>query len=369
MNHRGIKMKKTICVLSILSAVAMTFSMSGYSASAYCGLSAADLARANAQNNRQNYVDCNVYGYCSDCGSYESLCSEGTCGDCEATATDGCGVCYDCQTGGDCEATATNGCGVCYDCQTGGDCKATATDGCGVCYDCQTGGDCENGDSDEAAAPEASKAPVKSGNTAKNYDINSIIKSILSRLFINTDIDFGDYIEIPSQTEPTPSQTTPPTRTQPKPAQTQPKPAQTQPTTTTPVTAVPAEDCAEYAVEMLAMINEARAEVGAPALKLSSELCNAANIRAKEISSSFTHTRPNGGTFYSVLDDISYSGSRASGENIAAGNSGVSATFKQWMESQGHYDNMINAKYKYVGIGYYKTSSGYKYHWVQIFSY
>jgi uncharacterized protein YkwD len=116
------------------------------------------------------------------------------------------------------------------------------------------------------------------------------------------------------------------------------------------------------------MINKARAEVGAPALKLSSELCNAANIRAKEIDTSFSHTRPDGNSFYSVLDDINYSGSRSCGENIAAGNDTVSETFEQWMNSQGHYENMMNANYKYIGIGYYKTNSGYKYYWTQIFS-
>jgi uncharacterized protein YkwD len=351
-------MKKTVRVISILSAAAMAFSISATPISAYCGLSAADLARANAQNhNSQNYVDCNVYGYCSDCGSYESLCSAGTCGDCEATAN------------------TNSDCGVCYDCQTGGDCENN-TD-CGVCYDCQTGGDCQTGTCPDVPVTEApvketpTQTPTKNTQTQTTYDINSLIRSILSRLFIQSDIDFGDYIQIPQVTEPEPVETTPaPVETQPKPVETtptQPKPVQTQPTT--PITTMPVSDCEDYAVEMLAMINEARAEVGAPALKLSSELCNAANIRAKEISTSFSHTRPNGNSFYSVLDDIDYSGSRGSGENIAAGNSGVSATFKQWMESQGHYENMINTNYKYVGIGYYQTSSGYKYHWVQIFSY
>ncbi|MDR0943877.1 MAG: CAP domain-containing protein [Ruminococcus sp.] len=348
-------MKKSVRLISILSVAAMAFSIGVTPVSAYCGLSAADLARANAQNN-QNYAPCNVYGYCSDCGSYESLCAEGTCGDCEATAT------------------ANGDCGVCYDCRTGGDCEEN-TD-CGVCYDCRTGGDCETGTCPDATVTPVTETPVKettpetptkSTKTNSTYDINSLIRSILSRLFIQSDIDFGDYIQIPAETEPKPVETTPaPVETQPKPVETQPKPVETTPTQ--PVITVPVDDCEDYAVEMLAMINEARAEVGAPALKLSSELCNAANIRAKEISTSFSHTRPSGNSFYSVLDDIGYS-SRGSGENIAAGNSGVSATFTQWMESQGHYENMINANYKYVGIGYYQTSSGYKHHWVQIFSY
>jgi uncharacterized protein YkwD len=344
-SQRYKKMKKTVRVISIMSAAALAFSIGTTPTSAYCGLSAADLARANAQNNTKNYVECNVYGYCSDCGSYESLCAEGTCGDCEATAG--------------CETTA--GCGVCYDCQTGGDCQT------GTCPDVPV--------TETPVKETPAQAPVKNTQTQTTYDINSLIRSILSRLFIQSDIDFGNYIQIPAETEPKPVETTPaPVETQPKPVETQPKPVETQPkpvetTPAQPVITVPVDDCEDYAVEMLAMINEARAEVGAPALKLSSELCNAANIRAKEISTSFSHTRPNGGTFYSVLDDIDYSGSRGSGENIAAGNSGVSATFKQWMESQGHYENMINTNYKYVGIGYYQTSSGYKYHWVQIFSY
>jgi uncharacterized protein YkwD len=327
----------------------MTFSIGSFSASAYCGLSAADLARANSYYSYGGSSNCDT-GYCSDCGSYGSV-SNGSCGDCNG---DDCGECYDCATGGDC---SNDDCGVCYDCVTGGDCSAD--DGCGECYDCVTGGDCStddgySGNCDEKTVNETPKAaaptaPVQN-NTAPSYDLNSLLKSILSRLFTNSDYS---YITIPSATETTPA-------AEPKPVVTEPK---------VPVVTVPDSDCADYAVEMLAMINDARAEVGAPALKLSSELCNAANIRAKEIATSFSHTRPSGDSFYSVLDDIGYSGSRSSGENIAAGNSSVSATFKQWMQSQGHYENMMKADYKYVGIGFYKTSSGYKYHWTQIFSY
>jgi uncharacterized protein YkwD len=115
-------------------------------------------------------------------------------------------------------------------------------------------------------------------------------------------------------------------------------------------------------------VNEARADVGAPALKLSSDLCEAADIRAKEIATSFSHTRPSGDSFYSVLDDIGYK-TNGSGENIAAGYSSAKATFNQWMESQGHYENMMNPNFKYMGIGFYQSNSGYKYHWAQLFSY
>lgn len=107
-------------------------------------------------------------------------------------------------------------------------------------------------------------------------------------------------------------------------------------------------------------------------LTLDKNLCEAAEIRAKEIVKSFSHTRPNGKSCFTVLDDLSIKCS-AKGENIAAGYKSGEKTFLQWKEDdeeysgQGHRRNMLGTNYKRIGLAYtYAPNSTYKYYWVMI---
>jgi len=110
--------------------------------------------------------------------------------------------------------------------------------------------------------------------------------------------------------------------------------------------------------EMIGYINDERAGQGAGALKLDSQLTDAAMQRAAEIAYFFDHTRPDG-TQWSTVN------TRAFGENIAAGRTTASATFDQWMNSQGHRENMMSARYTRIGIGHF-YHNGLNY-WVQLF--
>lgn len=124
----------------------------------------------------------------------------------------------------------------------------------------------------------------------------------------------------------------------------------------------------DYATEVLNLVNQLRAEVGVAPLSLDSTLCQAANTRAVEISQDncFSHTRPNGTSCFTVLDDygISY---MATGENIAAGYATPADVVAGWKNSEGHYANMINASYTKLGVGFYNSGSGYGTHWTQLF--
>ena len=108
------------------------------------------------------------------------------------------------------------------------------------------------------------------------------------------------------------------------------------------------------------------------ALTLDEELCRAAQIRANEIVKSFSHTRPNGKSCFTVLSDLSIPYS-AAGENIAAGSSTGSGTFTQWKEDdenyagQGHRRNMLGQNFTKIGIAYaYAEGSRYRYYWAMI---
>lgn len=121
---------------------------------------------------------------------------------------------------------------------------------------------------------------------------------------------------------------------------------------------------ADFAVEVLRLVNIERAKVGAVPLRLSRDLMDAAAIRAEEITRRFAHERPDGSSCFSLLRDRNH----YLGENIAAGSTTAQATVEQWMNSPGHRSNILNTKYKELGVGHYhKLNSEYGDYWVQMF--
>ena len=121
----------------------------------------------------------------------------------------------------------------------------------------------------------------------------------------------------------------------------------------------------DVAQQVLALVNEERRKVGVAPLTLSAELQSAAAIRAEEITQKFSHTRPDGTNFQTILPNSRY---YIAGENIAAGNSTAAKVVQQWMNSPGHRANILRSDYTELGVGYvHKENSQYKHYWVQIF--
>ena len=122
----------------------------------------------------------------------------------------------------------------------------------------------------------------------------------------------------------------------------------------------------EYAAEVLRLINVERKKEGLSALTTTSALTNAANQRAVEIKSVFSHSRPDGSSCFTALDDynVSY---RTAGENIAYGQKTPEAVVNAWMNSSGHRANIMSSKFGKVGIGCYVGSNGTLY-WTQLFT-
>lgn len=117
---------------------------------------------------------------------------------------------------------------------------------------------------------------------------------------------------------------------------------------------------------VLELVNAARAENGKSPLTMNDSLCEAAQLRAEELVRSFSHTRPNGSSCFTALEEagISY---RTTGENIAAGQDTPAAVMNSWMNSEGHRANILNGDFSSIGIGYVTSSSGYGHYWVQMF--
>lgn len=123
-------------------------------------------------------------------------------------------------------------------------------------------------------------------------------------------------------------------------------------------------DYADYAVSVLDLVNENRASYGLAPLTLASDLCDDADVRAEEIVSLFSHTRPDGSSCFTVIDG-SY---RRVAENIAAGLATPEETVDQWMNSPGHRANILDPELRELGVGYcYEDGSAYGHYWVQLF--
>lgn len=123
--------------------------------------------------------------------------------------------------------------------------------------------------------------------------------------------------------------------------------------------------CSKNEWEVLRLTNEKRLANGLEAVSTFGDLQDACDTRAKEISSYFDHTRPDGTSCFSTLEEIYW---KTVGENIAAGQSTPRAAVTSWWNSPGHKANMLGEQYDHMGVGYYyKSKSDYKRHWVQLF--
>lgn len=117
---------------------------------------------------------------------------------------------------------------------------------------------------------------------------------------------------------------------------------------------------------VLELVNAARAQNGKSPLTLNDALTDVAQLRAEEIVQSFSHTRPNGTSCFTAVEEAGISAG-SMGENIAAGQSSPAAVMDSWMNSEGHRANILKGDFSSIGIGYVKAPSGYKHYWVQLF--
>lgn len=130
--------------------------------------------------------------------------------------------------------------------------------------------------------------------------------------------------------------------------------------TTTQTTPSLQNTAAAYRQEVLRLVNVERTKEGLPALQYYTAAQSAADIRANEILQSFSHTRPNGETCFTALDDLGIQ-YYAAGENIAMGQTSPSQVVTAWMNSAGHRANILNEDFNAIVIGYKNNA------WVQLF--
>lgn len=119
-------------------------------------------------------------------------------------------------------------------------------------------------------------------------------------------------------------------------------------------------DASDYADTVIALVNKEREAAGLDPLEKSDSLCSSAEIRAAELGTKFSHTRPDNTSCFTAID-ISY---RTCGENIAMGQRTPDEVMNSWMGSSGHKANILGSKYTKIGVAYDESNGG----WVQIFT-
>ncbi|MCD7948120.1 MAG: CAP domain-containing protein [Oscillospiraceae bacterium] len=124
-------------------------------------------------------------------------------------------------------------------------------------------------------------------------------------------------------------------------------------------------DLSAYETEVVALVNEARAQYGLSALTASKDLSDLARTKSQDMSSNnyFSHTSPTYGTAFDMLKaaGITY---KYAGENIAYGYATPAAVVTGWMNSEGHRANILSASYTQIGVGYVADGN----YWTQIFT-
>ena len=205
-----------------------------------------------------------------------------------------------------------------------------------------------------AAAPEASAACMEPAQAVQRCTVQ---RHAYIRIC-------GDWWEIPLQPgEELPAQ--PPEEVEPPAEEAPPQetpPAQEEPDEDAPEESGGVQEAAEA---VASLVNAARQDAGLSELELDADLCAAAQARAQEIAQSFSHTRPDGSSCFTILEELGIS-YRAAGENIAMGQRTPEEVMDGWMNSSGHRANILNGTFTSIGVGYYVDGAGAA-HWVQIF--
>ena len=114
----------------------------------------------------------------------------------------------------------------------------------------------------------------------------------------------------------------------------------------------------DYAYQVLDLVNQERAKKNRNPVTMDKNLLECAMTRAEELTVYASHTRPNGSICFSAFpyfEDPS--------ENLAINQGTPEEVMESWIESSGHYTNIMNSKNVSAGIGCY-SQNGHLY-WIQ----
>ena len=196
----------------------------------------------------------------------------------------------------------------------------------------------------------------------------------------------GSAPPAPASSEPAPASAQPeasaPTPSQPGSASSEseaPAPVSSEPASSAPAASQPAAPSPESASseedpwyvpaivqELLRLTNYERRSRSIDPLALDETLCAAASLRAREAVELWSHERPDGSLFSTVLAEYGVSYAEA-GENLFCANAlSAQLAVEHWMDSDAHRENLLHESFTLIGLGVAEGADGYWYY-TQIF--
>ncbi|MEU6239127.1 CAP domain-containing protein, partial [Kitasatospora sp. NPDC047058] len=124
---------------------------------------------------------------------------------------------------------------------------------------------------------------------------------------------------------------------------------------------------AQYAQQVVDLVNAERGKAGCGPLTADSKLAAAAQGHSEDMANRnyFDHASPEGYHADHRIEAVGYRWS-SWGENIARGQKDPAAVMDAWMNSPGHRANILNCSFKQIGVGV-RTGSGGPW-WTQVFA-
>ncbi len=105
---------------------------------------------------------------------------------------------------------------------------------------------------------------------------------------------------------------------------------------------------------MLSLVNGVREIYGLdPVITREDLWSRVAMVRANEIDTYFSHTRPNGSPFYTAYGEAGFN-YYLIGENIGYGYGNEQSVFNAWMNSEGHRENILLETFNCLATGFFK---------------
>jgi len=130
----------------------------------------------------------------------------------------------------------------------------------------------------------------------------------------------------------------------------------------TPANETNQAQASNFVKQVADLVNQERAKAGLKPVQLDSALSDVALAKAADMSNNhyFDHNSPTYGSPFDMMKKYGISFMTA-GENIAMGQRSPEEVMNQWMNSEGHRQNIMNPAFTKIGVGY---TNGY---WVQEF--
>ncbi|WGV57501.1 CAP domain-containing protein [Brevibacillus brevis] len=118
----------------------------------------------------------------------------------------------------------------------------------------------------------------------------------------------------------------------------------------------------DFAKQVADLVNQERAKAGLKPVQMDATLSKVALAKAQDMSANnyFDHNSPTYGSPFDMMKQYGIQYSTA-GENIAMGQQSPQEVMQQWMNSEGHRQNIMNPDFTKIGVGF---TNGY---WVQEF--